>query len=115
MAEQTESFKDILVAGLWSSNPVFGLLLAVALPGWALATVTFLVGSAALAGLPPFAGFFSKDAILFQVELGQRLEWRVDRPCARRGKQCNHEVGRVSVMERDHLAATAFCNHGLSS
>ncbi len=27
MAEQTESFKDILVAGLWSSNPVFGLLL----------------------------------------------------------------------------------------
>ena len=27
MAEQTESFKDILVAGLWSSNPVFGLVL----------------------------------------------------------------------------------------
>lgn len=27
MTEQKESFKDILVAGFWSSNPVFGLVL----------------------------------------------------------------------------------------
>ncbi|MBI3846033.1 MAG: NADH-quinone oxidoreductase subunit L [Planctomycetes bacterium] len=30
-------------------------------------SLTFLVGAAALVGLPPFAGFFSKDEILFRV------------------------------------------------
>lgn len=33
-------------------------------PRMVLTTITFLVGAAGLAGLPPFAGFFSKDEIL---------------------------------------------------
>jgi NADH-quinone oxidoreductase subunit L len=35
-----------------------------------LTSLSFLVGSAALVGLPPFSGFFSKDAILFRVISG---------------------------------------------
>jgi len=36
-------------------------------------TLTFLVGAAGLAGIPPFAGFFSKDEILASAYHGGRL------------------------------------------
>jgi NADH-quinone oxidoreductase subunit L len=36
---------------------------------------TMLAGSAALAGIVPFAGFFSKDAILYEVWLGSAVLW----------------------------------------
>jgi NADH-quinone oxidoreductase subunit L len=48
-------------------------------PRMLLTTVTFLVGAVGLAGLPPFAGFFSKDEILaatFHHE-GHRLLWAI--------------------------------------
>ena len=39
---------------------------------------TFVIGAIAIAGLPPFAGFFSKDEILFHAyESGHRLLWAV--------------------------------------
>ena len=37
--------------------------------------VTMLVGTLAIAGIPPFAGFFSKDEILFQAFLHNRALW----------------------------------------
>jgi len=46
-------------------------------PRMLVTTITFLVGAVGLAGLPPFAGFFSKDEILaatFHHE-GHRLLW----------------------------------------
>src|SRR5262249_58171003 len=46
-------------------------------PRMLITTITFLVGAVGLAGLPPFAGFFSKDEILaatFHHE-GHRLLW----------------------------------------
>ena len=48
-------------------------------PRMLITTVTFLVGAVGLAGLPPFAGFFSKDEILaatFHHE-GHRLLWAI--------------------------------------
>ncbi|HTY80473.1 MAG TPA: NADH-quinone oxidoreductase subunit L [Candidatus Bathyarchaeia archaeon] len=48
-------------------------------PRMLVTTVTFLVGAVGLAGLPPFAGFFSKDEILvatFHHE-GHRLLWLI--------------------------------------
>lgn len=39
--------------------------------------VTMLVGTLAIAGIPPFAGFFSKDEILFQTFLHNRALWVV--------------------------------------
>jgi NADH-quinone oxidoreductase subunit L len=48
-------------------------------PRMLVTTVTFLVGAVGLAGLPPFAGFFSKDEILaatFHHE-GHRLLWAI--------------------------------------
>ncbi len=45
-------------------------------PRMMLTTVTFLVGAAGLAGLPPFAGFFSKDEILASAyHRGQPWLW----------------------------------------
>jgi NADH-quinone oxidoreductase subunit L len=39
---------------------------------------TFVIGAVAIAGLPPFAGFFSKDEILFRTYAsGHRLLWAV--------------------------------------
>jgi NADH-quinone oxidoreductase subunit L len=39
---------------------------------------TFVIGAIAIAGLPPFAGFFSKDEILFHAyDSGHRLLWAV--------------------------------------
>ncbi|HAK54324.1 MAG: NADH-quinone oxidoreductase subunit L [Vicinamibacterales bacterium] len=37
--------------------------------------VTMLVGTLAIAGIPPLAGFFSKDEILFQTFLHNRVLW----------------------------------------
>jgi NADH-quinone oxidoreductase subunit L len=37
--------------------------------------VTMLVGTLAIAGIPPFAGFFSKDEILYQTFLHNRVLW----------------------------------------
>jgi len=37
--------------------------------------VTMLIGTLAIAGIPPFAGFFSKDEILFRTFLDNRLIW----------------------------------------
>jgi NADH-quinone oxidoreductase subunit L len=48
-------------------------------PRMLITTVTFLVGAVGLAGLPPFAGFFSKDEILastFHHE-GHRVLWAI--------------------------------------
>ena len=48
-------------------------------PRMLVTTITFLVGAVGLAGLPPFAGFFSKDEILaatFHHE-GHRLLWLI--------------------------------------
>lgn len=43
-----------------------------------LTYATFLVGALAIAGIPPFAGFFSKDAILGQLlSSGHPFEWIV--------------------------------------
>jgi NADH-quinone oxidoreductase subunit L len=42
-------------------------------PRMMLTTVTFLVGAAGLAGLPPFAGFFSKDEILASAYRQDRI------------------------------------------
>jgi len=39
--------------------------------------VTMMLGSLAIAGIPPLAGFFSKDEILYQTFLGNRLLWVV--------------------------------------
>jgi NADH-quinone oxidoreductase subunit L len=36
---------------------------------------TMLVGTLAIAGIPPLAGFFSKDEILFRTFLGSRVLW----------------------------------------
>src|SRR5918999_101872 len=36
---------------------------------------TFVIGGLALAGIPPFAGFFSKDAILAAALDGNAYEW----------------------------------------
>ncbi len=37
--------------------------------------ITFLIGTIAIAGIPPFAGFFSKDEILAHVYEHNRLMW----------------------------------------
>jgi NADH-quinone oxidoreductase subunit L len=37
--------------------------------------VTMLLGSLAIAGIPPMAGFFSKDEILYQAFIGNRVLW----------------------------------------
>jgi NADH-quinone oxidoreductase subunit L len=37
--------------------------------------VTMMLGSLAIAGIPPMAGFFSKDEILYQTFIGNRLLW----------------------------------------
>jgi hypothetical protein len=37
--------------------------------------VTMLIGTLAIAGIPPLAGFFSKDEILFRAFLGNRAVW----------------------------------------
>jgi len=37
--------------------------------------ITMLVGTLAIAGIPPLAGFFSKDEILYRTFLGSRLLW----------------------------------------
>jgi len=37
------------------------------LPGWSIVTWTMLIGCLALAGVPPFSGFFSKDMILAEA------------------------------------------------
>jgi NADH-quinone oxidoreductase subunit L len=39
--------------------------------------VTMMLGSLAIAGIPPLAGFFSKDEILYRAFLGNRLLWVV--------------------------------------
>jgi NADH-quinone oxidoreductase subunit L len=36
---------------------------------------TMMIGTAAIAGLPPFAGFFSKDEILFRAFLANKAIW----------------------------------------
>jgi NADH-quinone oxidoreductase subunit L len=36
---------------------------------------TMMVGTLAIAGIPPFAGFFSKDEILYRTYLGNRAIW----------------------------------------
>src|SRR3982074_1182674 len=36
---------------------------------------TMMIGTLAIAGIPPFAGFFSKDEILFQAFLSNRIIW----------------------------------------
>lgn len=39
---------------------------------------TFIIGTLAIAGIPPFAGFFSKDEILFEaLTNGNRLYWMI--------------------------------------
>jgi NADH-quinone oxidoreductase subunit L len=37
--------------------------------------VTMLIGTLAIAGLPPFAGFFSKDEILYRAFLANKVVW----------------------------------------
>ena len=37
--------------------------------------VTMLIGTLAIAGIPPFAGFFSKDEILYRAFLGNQRVW----------------------------------------
>jgi len=37
--------------------------------------VTMLIGTLAIAGIPPFSGFFSKDEILYRTFLDNRLLW----------------------------------------
>jgi NADH-quinone oxidoreductase subunit L len=44
-------------------------------PRMVTTTITMVVGAAGLAGVPPFAGFFSKDEILAVAFHGNRLAW----------------------------------------
>ncbi len=37
--------------------------------------VTMMIGTLAIAGIPPLAGFFSKDEILYQAFIGNRILW----------------------------------------
>jgi NADH-quinone oxidoreductase subunit L len=37
--------------------------------------VTMMIGTLAIAGIPPFSGFFSKDEILYRTFLGNRMLW----------------------------------------
>ena len=47
-------------------------------PRMLVTTVTFLVGAVGLAGIPPFAGFFSKDSILAAAfHEGYRVLWAI--------------------------------------
>lgn len=39
--------------------------------------ITFLIGTIAIAGIPPFSGFFSKDEILFQLFLHNKVAWAI--------------------------------------
>jgi NADH-quinone oxidoreductase subunit L len=36
---------------------------------------TMMIGTLAIAGIPPLSGFFSKDEILYRTFLGNRLLW----------------------------------------
>ena len=49
------------MGGLWKYLP---------LTGW-----TFLIGTLAISGIPPFAGFFSKDELLAQVYEHSKIMW----------------------------------------
>ena len=40
-----------------------------------ITAITFLIGTIAISGLPPFAGFFSKDEILAHVFVHNKLMW----------------------------------------
>ena len=39
--------------------------------------VTMMLGSLAIAGIPPLAGFFSKDEILYRAFIGNRMLWLI--------------------------------------
>jgi NADH-quinone oxidoreductase subunit L len=39
--------------------------------------ITMLIGTFAIAGIPPLAGFFSKDEILYRAFIGNRLLWGI--------------------------------------
>ena len=42
---------------------------------WRGPHATMLIGTLAIAGIPPFAGFFSKDEILFRAFLANKTIW----------------------------------------
>jgi NADH-quinone oxidoreductase subunit L len=61
------------LAGEQDMRRMGGLRKALPITYW-----TFVIGAIAIAGLPPFAGFFSKDEILFHAyESGHTLLWAV--------------------------------------
>jgi NADH-quinone oxidoreductase subunit L len=69
------------LAGEQDMRNMGGLKTALPITYW-----TFLIGAIAIAGVPPLAGFFSKDEILFQAFAhGDRLLWGVGVLTARGG------------------------------
>src|SRR5260370_16034949 len=61
------------LAGEQDLRNMGGLKTALPITYW-----TFLIGAVAIAGIPPLAGFFSKDEILFRtVAHGHRILWIV--------------------------------------